>query len=216
VAPAGVRAPRAVSGVRSLRSRLLSAAALLGAVVAGGVYLAFEPQESALDRWGFDVVPRQLHQPVWHHIAQLGDPVVVVVGTVLAAVWALRRTKRRVLAVVLVPLVAEVLCEAVLKPLVGRRLGGTYCYPSGHATGAASMLVGFVLAAPRRWQRGLGVAAGLLSCLVTVAVVADGQHYPTDAVAALGLVGAVTLSVDGITRWTAARRVTTSDTGGLC
>ena len=207
--PAGTRAPGA-EGAVALRPKLLGAAALFGAVAAAGVYLAFEPQENLLDRWGYDVVPRQVHQPLWHHVAQLGGPLVVAIGTLLAASWALGRAKlrpnRRVLAVVALPLVAEVLCEAVLKPLVGRRLGGTYCYPSGHVTGAASMLTGFVLAAPRPWRRSLGAVVALVSCLVTVAVVADSQHYPTDAVAALGLVGAVALSVDAATRWLTSRR----------
>jgi membrane-associated phospholipid phosphatase len=183
-----------------VRRRLEVAGALLGVVIVGGVYIAFGPSQNVLDRLGYAVIPNQWDQPFWQHVTVLGDPVVAVVGTLLAVVWVWGRDRRRAATCVVVPLVAIMLCELVLKPLVGRQLGGIYSYPSGHVTTAAAMLADLVLVTPGWWRWLTGFVATAGAGLVAVAVIASRQHYPSDAVAALLLVPAVTIVVDSLNR----------------
>jgi len=186
--------------LRPVRRRLLVAAALLGTVILGGIYIAFGPTENMLDRFGYAVIPDQWDQPFWQHASVLGDPIVAVVGALVAVVWVWRRDRSKAVTCVIVPLLSVALCELVIKPLVGRQLGGIYTYPSGHVTTAAAMLADLVLVTPRQWRWLTGLAAVCGAGLVTVAVIASRQHYPSDAVAALLLVPAVMIAVDSLNR----------------
>lgn len=185
---------------RTIRGRLVLSGALLTAVVLGGVYVALGPTVTVVDRLGYEVIPDQWSQPFWGHVMLLGSLPVAAAGAVAAAGWTWRRDRRRAVTCVVAPLAAVVLCEAVLKPLVGRRLGGSYSYPSGHVTAASAMLAALALAAPRRWRWVAVVLAAGGAALVSVAVVASRAHYPSDALAALLLVAGVTILVDTVIR----------------
>ncbi len=186
--------------LRPVRRRLAVAGVLLGIVILGGIYIAFRPTENIFDRFGYAVIPDQWDQPFWQHASMLGDPIVAVVGTLVAVVWVWRRDRHRAVTCVIVPLLSVALCELVLKPLVGRQLGGIYSYPSGHVTTAAAMLADLVLVTPTKWRWLTGAVAVGGAGLVALAVIASRQHYPSDAVAALLLVPAVMIAVDSLNR----------------
>jgi len=189
-----------VSFLRPVRGRLVLAFALLVVVLIGAAEAALHPTGNALDRMGYDVVPDQWAQPFWHHVTDLGDPLAVAAGVLLAVVWVIRSDRRRAVTCLVAPLMAILLCEIVIKPMVGRRLGGLYSYPSGHVTAAAAMLGDLVFATPNRWRWVTGFVAAGGTGLVALAVIADRQHYPTDAIAALLLVPAVLILVDSVNR----------------
>jgi len=156
--------------------------------------------EGPIDRLGFDAIPDQWSQPFWQHVSHIGSPLAVTVGTLVSAVWAFGRDRHRAVTCVLAPLVAIVSCETVIKPLVGRQLGGSYDYPSGHVTAASAMLAVLVLATPGRWRWVTGCLSAIAAVLVAIAVVASRQHYPSDALAALLFTPAVLLLIDGVNR----------------
>jgi len=127
-------------------------------------------------------------------------PIVAVVGALVAVVWVWRRDRHQAVTCVIVPLLSVALCELVIKPLVGRQLGGIYSYPSGHVTTAAATLADLVLVTPRKWRWLTGTVAACGAGLIVLAVIASRQHYPSDAVAALLLVPAVMIAVDSLNR----------------
>ncbi len=186
--------------LRPVRRRLVVAGALLGVVILGGISIAFGPTENILDRFGYAVIPDQWDQPFWQHASVLGDPIVAVVGALVAVVWVWRRDRHQAVTCVIVPLLSVALCELVIKPLVGRQLGGIYSYPSGHVTTAAATLADLVLVTPRKWRWLTGTVAACGAGLIVLAVIASRQHYPSDAVAALLLVPAVMIAVDSLNR----------------
>ena len=198
---------RLVPRLAPVRVQLAVSFLLLAVVVVGGLYVSLGPSDDVVDRLGYAAVPDQWAQPFWHHVTSVGEPPGAVIGVLLAAAWAFGRNRRRAVTCVVAPLLAVFLCEVVIKPLVGRRLGGTYDYPSGHVTTATAMLASLVLATPRRWRWLTGCVAGGVAALVALAVVASRQHYPSDAVAGLFLAPAVVLLVDGVNRpWITPQR----------
>jgi undecaprenyl-diphosphatase len=117
-------------------------------------------------------------------------PVSLMTLALALACLVTRRWSGAVLGVVAVP-AASALTEFALKPLVDRTLHGNLTLPSGHATGmfalAATCAV-LLLDPPGR--RVPAAVRLLLACLallaattVSLAMVARGVHYFTDAVA---------------------------------
>jgi membrane-associated phospholipid phosphatase len=88
---------------------------------------------------------------------------------------------------------AQVLKQVIYRPEVGvdlERAAAGNSQPSGHATIAASVAVAVMLVLPAR-LRGIGAMLGaLLAAVVGVATLSAGWHRPSDAVAALLIVGA--------------------------
>lgn len=124
-------------------------------------------------------------------VALFGEPVLVVpltVALVLACAVA-GRWRGAVLAAVAVPL-ASALTEDVLKPVIGRTIGGALSYPSGHTTAAFTLatISAILLAQPPRPRlttvaRRLLVLGGyLLAVAVAVAVIGLHYHYFTDTI----------------------------------
>jgi membrane-associated phospholipid phosphatase len=96
---------------------------------------------------------------------------------------------------------AALLTELALKPLIDRTHEGGLALPSGHATSitaqVTAFLVVFVAAGfPRRaWlRRGLAVLAVLVPIGVSAAMVSLERHYATDTAAGV-LVGACVVGV---------------------
>lgn len=137
-------------------------------------------------------------------LADLGDPVPVVVATVLLVIGlVLLGRPRAALLAAGAPTVATVLTDWLLKPLIDRTHAGGTSFPSGHATGFC--VVVFVVIAvvldqtPPRLPVWLQVlvslgAVGLALC-VMAALAAAQYHYATDTLGGAGvaLVSVLTL-----------------------
>jgi membrane-associated phospholipid phosphatase len=177
-------------------------AGLLVAVAVVGLYLAWRPGATFVDRWGLQLVHRS-RTPVLVDVTSLRYPAVIVVGAVLVAALAFPTDRLRALSCLVSPPLALATCELVVKPLVGRHIGTGLSYPSGSAVGAAALSSALVLAVPRRWRHATLVVAIGYTLWMSVAVVALGWHYPTEALAGAAWGVGVVLAVDG-TVWRTA------------
>lgn len=122
-------------------------------------------------------------------IRQLGGPLPITALTALLCYCCL--AMRRYRAAVLVAgseIVASGLTEFALKPLVGRTLGGSLSYPSGHTCAAFALAVPVVLILasspdtrmPRSMRIVLSTVTLGTAALVAFSMVAWHQHYLTD------------------------------------
>ena len=179
-------------------------ALLVVAVAAAGVYVSIHPAATVADRWLLDVVPATGHG--WSTaVIALRYPAVVVVGSVIAAVLTYGRDRPRAWACLLGPSLALVSCELVVKPLVGRTLGGTLSYPSGSTVAVVGLAVAAVLATPARRRVVTALVATVVSLWMARAVVALQWHLPTDALAGLAYGTGVMLLTDAVTWGVAVR-----------
>jgi undecaprenyl-diphosphatase len=154
------------------------------------------------------------YRAVLRPLADIGNPVLATVITVVLAglCLAARRWRGAVLVAVAVP-AAVTLTEVVLKPVIDRRLSGHLEFPSGHTTGAFALATccAVLLARPARARipaavRAVAAAAGYcVAALVAVAVVVLGFHYFTDtiggAATGTGTVLATALILDRFARY---------------
>ncbi len=178
---------------------------LIAAVIAGGIYFALRPAPSAVDVWVQSWIVGSKSN--WFTtVTRSRFPVVIVAGSVVAAAGTWSRDRIRAGALLVAPSIALVLCEWVVKPLVGRTIGGTPSFPSGSVVGVAAVATAAVLAVPRSWRVPVVLIAGGWALWMVVAVIALRWHFPTDAVAGLPLSVGVVLSVDGAAA-KAARRI---------
>jgi len=150
-------------------------------------------------------------------------PVTLMTLALVLACVTTRRWTGAILAAVATP-AASALTEFVLKPLVGRTIGGTLSLPSGHATSsfalAGTCAVLLLDPSGHRLSGSVRLVLASLALLVATAVaigmVAKGAHYFTDVVAGtavgIGMVLACALILDwlgpdrGALSWGAARR----------
>jgi membrane-associated phospholipid phosphatase len=151
-------------------------------------------------------------------------PVTVMTIVLVLACLATRRWQGAALAALAVP-AATVLTEYVLKPVIGRTLGPSPSFPSGHATAMfalAGVCAVLLLLPPRRRVPGalrllLALLAMLLAAAVAAAMVAIGAHYFTDAVAGAavgtGTVLACALILDQVTAWRGGSSAADPDPG---
>ena len=185
-------------------SELIAGAVLVGLVALGGVYFAFRPASGTVDGWFLSLFNAS-NSGWFTHVTSLRYPSWSSCGAVAAAVVTLPRDRPRAAACLIGPPLALVASELVVKPLVGRTLGGVLSYPSGSTVGAAALATAAVLATPARWRKIAVVVAGGYAVWMAVAVVALRWHYPTDALAGLLFGTGVVLAVDGL-GWQAASR----------
>lgn len=150
------------------------------------------------------------HSALLHRVIYLGEPVPVTLLTaalVLACLVA-RNWRGAVLVTLAVP-AAEIVTEFILKPLIGRTMGGDgFSYPSGHTTGVFVMASCFaLLLAGRQWpglsarlRLALALTAFAVASVVAVCLVAVGFHYFTDTIGgvavAVGTVLGIALAID--------------------
>jgi len=157
--------------------------------------------DTTIDNW---LIPlgENHYRPV-AALAALGSPPVMVLAVIacLVAVWRTRRYWPAGVLTVVGPVLAAIIAEAVLKPLLGRTHYGDLSLPSGHATCITAVVTAFLVAfvaaglPHRAWLRRLLVMFALLAVAGTaLAVVALDRHYATDAVAGV-LTGA---SISGL------------------
>jgi membrane-associated phospholipid phosphatase len=133
---------------------------------------------------------------------------------------ARRRVRAAILAAAGPPL-AGVLTEYALKPLIGRRSGNLFAFPSGHTTGAVAVAVTITLfllptgalAGLPRWPRLLlaGLAA-VLASLLPLGLIVLHYHYATDVLAGAAVAVTVILTLALLLDSAARRRTTASTT----
>jgi membrane-associated phospholipid phosphatase len=188
--PAVRRGPEAIT-------ELVAGAVLVGVTAVGGLWFALRPGSGRIDGRLLDLVGASRSR--WYiDMTALHHPWVIIVGATVAAAVVFPRDRPRSLACLLGPPLALLVCELVVKPLVGRTLGGSLSYPSGSAVGAAALATAAVLATPTRWRPFTAVLGGVYAVWMAVAVVALGWHYPTDALAGLSFGAGVVLLADGV------------------
>lgn len=229
--PVATDAPHTAADHRSdARTAALAAALLFAAVAVLGWLVHDHPEGLRLDRAGSRLVdsrriaagltrhhlgrfdrPHFLERLVWFG-SPVGVAVLVAALVVLAFVW---RDRLGAGLAVAGPVVAEVVTEHVLKPVVHRELpNGTYAFPSGHATGVTAVVVVLLVLVYRRYGgawalRALPIVA-LLVGVVGVALVRLHYHYLTDVVGGVG-VGTATVLALAAAAISLNSRATTSD-----
>jgi membrane-associated phospholipid phosphatase len=187
------------TGIRSDdHGALVAGVVLVSASVVGGMLVGVHPGSGVLDRWGFSAIGRTPDSGALVHIVKLGDPLVLVLGTVLATLLAVRRDRLRALACLSGPPVAAVLVELALKPLVGRHFEGVLSYPSGNVTNVAAVSTALVLATPGRWRAAVVLLGTATTGAMAVAVIGLRWHFPTDALGAAVFGVGVVLLIDGV------------------
>ena len=127
----------------------------------------------------------------------VGVAVLACLLLVLAYFW---RDRVGMLLAIVGPLLASVLTEYVLKPLVHRETSsGALTFPSGHATGVTTVVVVLLVLLYRRYGRTFALGAlPLLAAVVGVVGVASVRlhyHYLTDVVGGVGVGTATVLAL---------------------
>jgi membrane-associated phospholipid phosphatase len=144
----------------------------------------------------------------------------VVAATATVAFIALIRGRLLLPAVVTATVVGANLTTQVLKAAIDRpelgldpeRAGVGNSLPSGHTTVTASVAVALVLVVPAAVRGPVAVAGAGVAALTGVATLSAGWHRPSDAVAALLVVGAWA-ALAGLVLVTAGRRSPASGSG---
>jgi undecaprenyl-diphosphatase len=145
------------------------------------------------------------HRHFLHQLVHVGDPTTIgLLAALLTIGFLLARHWRAAALAAVAPVLAGVMTDVVLKPLVDRRIGGGYfSFPSGHTTGAfAIALVATVVLlepgqprlhrAARAW---LAVVALGVAAAVALALVALHVHYATDTIGGVGVALGVVLGI---------------------
>jgi len=172
---------------------------LVALVALAGAYLAWRPESGTIDGWFLGIFPTTKNG-AFTAITALRQPWLVIVGSVVVCAATVTRDLPRALACLVGPPAALVVAEVVAKPLVGRTVGGGLSYPSGSTAGAAALACAVVLATPPVFRTVSVVLGSLYALWMTLAVVAAGWHYPTDAFAGLALGVGTVLLADGLFR----------------
>jgi membrane-associated phospholipid phosphatase len=176
----------------------VAGAVLVGVSVAAALVVAAHPGPTRLDRWGFDAVAHSAGSALLIRITDLGDPAVLVGGSILAALVVVGRDRARALACVAGPLLAAVLVELVFKPLVGRHFEGVLSYPSGSVADIAALATAWAVAVPPRVRPAVVGVGAVAAVAMAVAVTGLRWHYPTDALGGAVLGVGTVLLVDGM------------------
>ena len=153
-----------------------------------------------------------------HALAHLLDvpPAIAALVAIVAAGVALERRREALVAAAIVLAAgpsAQLLQHLLAHPRHQAALGSLRAlpntsYPSGHATMAMALALAAVLVAPPSRRRSLALGGAAAVLLVSLALVGDGWHYPSDVLggillgATFGLLGLAAL---GSARTTAAR-----------
>lgn len=200
----GVHAPRLARrghsftsfAVGTQRRRLLAGCVLLALVGVGGLYFAFVPGPTPLDRLAESMLPNE-----WSS-ALLGDamsrvlPALLVAGAACSCVVSMFGDRRRTITCVAAPLIAWAISEQIAKPLVGRTIRGSLCYPSGHMTGTTAVLAVALLVVPRRFRTLAVVVDAAIAITVAVVLLLLRWHYLTDELAGAAVGIGTVLVVD--------------------
>jgi len=160
------------------------------------------------------IVP--IHSRSWEVLLSLGNPLLAAaIAVVLATTAQILGFCRLAVVAIVGPGLTGAAIYA-LKPLVGRTLRGDLAYPSGQAAGAtafglvaALLLVGVLRL--ERWGAALILGAGALLSggAMTLALIVQDWHYPTDTIGglctAIAIVLGSALSIDRAAQWRAGK-----------
>jgi membrane-associated phospholipid phosphatase len=166
--------------------------------IVSAVAMAIHTGPNAVDHMGFSLIPRRSGSSVLIQISRLGRPLILVLGTLAAALVAVRRDRARALACVGGPFLANLLVEMAFKPLVGRRFEGVLSFPSGNAADVAAVATAWVLAVPRRGKPLAALIGTVATGGMAVAVIGLRWHYPSDALVGAAFGVGMVLTVDGV------------------
>ncbi|MEK6251634.1 MAG: phosphatase PAP2 family protein [Actinomycetota bacterium] len=79
------------------------------------------------------------------------------------------------------------------QPILGSdQLAGT-AFPSGHATAAMSLALAAVLVAPSRWRPATAIVGGAFALAVSIALVIQGWHFPSDVLGGFLVAGTISM-----------------------
>jgi membrane-associated phospholipid phosphatase len=187
------------------QGELVAGVILLAWSLVTAVLIAARPGANALDRWGFEMLAKSPDSATYTRITDVGSPVVMVVGVILAALIVVRRDRVRAAACIVGPALSVILVEFVMKPAIGRHYLGVLSYPSGNVNDIAALATAWAIAVPRR-IRPIVIVIGACSVLaMIIAVIGMRWHYPSDALGGAVLGVGVVLFVDGAFHWVSAR-----------
>lgn len=168
---------------------------LASAAVLGVLALRFGRTTSAgwIDARADHLISRWFgeHAPFLRSVVHLGDTgsVVAIALSIALGCLLIGRYRLAVLAVCGPGITGA--ATSSLQPLIGRTFEGGFALPSGHAGGSTALvtvlgLVGIAVAGrhrPRRSALLAVLAIGILSSIMSIALVANDEHYWTDTVA---------------------------------
>jgi len=144
---------------------------------------------------------------LWHigdAFAHSVDLPFLVLGVVLIAFAGLRLGRRRqAIAAVSLIVVANVLTQAIKMAAAHPRYQAvlephqlsTEAFPSGHATAALSLALAAVLVAPGHRRPVVAAIGGGVALAVSVSLMLQGWHFPSDVLGAVMVVGMVSCLV---------------------
>jgi membrane-associated phospholipid phosphatase len=156
------------------------------------------------------------HSSVLNHITYLGGgQMALLLGAVLVLACLLTRRVNGAIMVMVSVVVAAVLTEKLLKPLVHETINGFLTFPSGHTSSVFTLTVAvgvLILSPPRQrprpWLRTLlMVCLLIISCAVALAMVAMQLHYFTDTIAGAALGTGVVLATSFLLDMPGMRRL---------
>lgn len=180
-------------------------------VVAVLAAVTFHSKATRFDAWALRNSADHIGDAVAHRLLDISSPAldVVVVALIVLAALVTRRWHVAAFAVV-APVLAVIMTELVLKPLIARPIGVPTIigsFPSGHETGVASTALVVAIAAGQlrlhRWARVLlGVVLVLWAAAAATGLVRNLYHYATDTFGGIGVALAVVPSVAlSLNRW---------------
>jgi membrane-associated phospholipid phosphatase len=175
--------------------------ACLAAAVVLGAFLAHHRGQNPVDAWAYAHIPYQKRGQLPDIVVQLGSVPALLIGVVVFSVVSINRDDLRWISSVVGPVVAVVLADEILKPLVGRYIAlDELTYPSGTVTVAASLATALVLLAGSRWRTMIIVGAAIAVVAVALSVLAMRWHFLTDVLGGLAVGVGTVLLIDGMAR----------------
>jgi membrane-associated phospholipid phosphatase len=203
----------------------LAAAATVGifALMAGAYFVRPVSRWDASALHGLKTLSE--HSWIWQigdFFARSADPEFIVAALVcICAAGLLRGRHRQAVGAALLVGGAGLVC-ALFKvlaahprfhPVLGDHQLSDTAFPSGHATAAMSIALAAVLVARKgRWRLLAAIAGGAYTLAVSISLVVQGWHFPSDVVAgllvstAIGMLVLAGLRAGGDTAWLPVRR----------
>jgi membrane-associated phospholipid phosphatase len=81
------------------------------------------------------------------------------------------------------------------QPILGANQLSQEAFPSGHATAAMALALAAILVAPSRWRLTTAIVGGGFALAVSMAVMIQGWHFPSDVLAGVLISGSFSLLV---------------------
>jgi membrane-associated phospholipid phosphatase len=182
------------------RRRVITGCVLLAIAAIGGVYFAFVPAPTPLDRLAESILPNEWNSRPLVWIVARALPPTLVLGAALSCVVALFWDRMRAVTCLVAPALAVAITDYLMKPLVGRIIdeGGVVgiSYPSGHMTGTVAVVAVAVLAVPSRWRKSALVVGCCVDFAVGISLIVIRWHFATDVLGGAAVALGTTLLID--------------------